>query len=194
MYKCTGCNDGWDLSSGSCNAHVCDANAFPYTSQPDSAAGTIVTCKSGTATKYGYSSCNVLWEKNYGYCKMIGVEFADHLAVAMTDEGSMTYDQGVARCAAKTTGGKIWHLPPSPEWQDTWHIASTVNSKLRNNGGTALSGTYWTLACSNPDDDWQKCGDSHCRMTYFIDPVHGSCAGQSKSSWQKYKVRCVFEF
>ena len=71
VYKYTACNEGWDYDGVyQCNIHNCPTNTYPYTSGPSADAGTIINCKTGTATRYGYSECRTGWDKSNGYCNI----------------------------------------------------------------------------------------------------------------------------
>jgi len=67
-YSCT-CNEGWkQQTDGSCLQNTCATNVYPYSAEPSSNLGNIITCKSGTNTLYGYSACNSGWYLNSGKC------------------------------------------------------------------------------------------------------------------------------
>lgn len=69
-WKYLSCNDGYVLLNGECKPTTCDKNVYVYNdnNKPDAKKGTIVSCKAGTETRYGYSSCNEGWELDGANC------------------------------------------------------------------------------------------------------------------------------
>ena len=68
-YKYTDCHEGWKLINGDCVIETCDSTVFPYKTEPSNTAGTVIRCKSGVTTVYGYQEpCHEGWTFKDGQC------------------------------------------------------------------------------------------------------------------------------
>jgi hypothetical protein len=69
------------------------------------------------------------------------------LAIALTDDGSQTFDNAKTTVSNKTqVGNKSWSLPLQADWNNMFTGCGgygALNAKLSTVGGSQLNGNYW---------------------------------------------------
>lgn len=162
-----GCNEGWNLVGSKCVKNNCSSTTYPFSIRPENGAGTIISCKSGNDTVYGYSACNNGWTLNGGDCVINSCEGYPYSTKPDTAAGT------IASCKSGVN--------------DSYAYISC------NNGWSLSSGRCEKQACdgypysSSPDSSIGTVSGTTCKSGSDTKYKYASC----KTGWDLENGACV---
>ena len=188
------CNEGWDINSGNCIVHQCDAAQYPNSSCDEN--GTCETCKAGADIRYSEATCNLGYFKingictppcsTVGTCKIGDIYAYNNAAIGVVFYNDNITTKIVALTNVDTTGYATTSVSARMSWANetdySWNTGATQSS-VASSAFIDKNGKYNTNKILSYISNNSKAAEAATATNIYAPNICGSGSICSKGKW-----------